>query len=175
MELLAVGQIVKTVGLKGEVKVYPSTHFRDSRFKVGNHLFLSKDGENLTEVTIKVHHKNGNVDQLVFNEFKTIEEVEGFVGFYLYVEKDRKFLKKDNYFYSDLIGLDVYFDNGNYIGKVSNIEEYASYSTLRVKQEDKKAKDVLIPFLNAFVSEVDLENKKIIIKFIEGLLWKLKS
>ena len=170
MEFLTVGRIVRTIGLKGEVKVYPTTHFRDSRFKVGNHLLLSKDGETLKEVTIKAHHKNGNVDQLVFNEFSTIEEVEGFVGFYLYVEKDRKFLKKDNYFYSDLVGLDVYFDNGKFIGKVSNIEEYASYSTLRVVQEGKNAKDVLIPFLNAFISEVDLENKKIIVKFIEGLL-----
>ena len=168
MEYLQVGTLIKTVGLKGEVKVYPTTHFRDSRFKKGNHLFLSKDGEIVKELTIKSHRVNGNCDNLIFEEFSSKEEVEKYIHFDLLVEKNNKFLKKDMYFYSDLIGLDVYFDNEDYIGKVIKIEEYSSYETLRVKRE--KEKDVLIPFVNAFIKEVSLEEKKIIIKFIEGLV-----
>ena len=54
MEYLLVGTIVKTVGLKGEVKIYPATHFRDSRFKVGNHVFLlDENGQKYKTLTIK--------------------------------------------------------------------------------------------------------------------------
>ncbi len=167
MEYLLVGTLIKTIGLKGEVKVYPTTHFRDSRFKKGNHLFLSKDGE-MKEVTIKSHKTNGNCDNLIFNEFNSIEEVEKYLHYELLVVKDEKNLKKDMYYFSDLIGLDVFFDNEIYIGKVKKVEEYTSYQTLRVSRESEK--DVLIPFVKAFIKEVNLENKKIIVNYIDGLL-----
>ena len=169
MEYLIVGTIIRTVGLKGEVKVYPSTHFRDSRFKSGNHLFVSKPGsDERRELTIKTHHKNGELDQLIFNEISTIEEAEKIVHYDLLVEKDVSFLKKGYYYYSDLEGLEVYFDNGTYIGKVKKIEEYNSYATFRVVREN--GKDVLIPFVNAFVKEILLEEKKMIVNYIDGLL-----
>lgn len=168
MEYLSVGQIVKTIGLKGEVKVYPSTNFRDSRFSKGSHLFiLNKNNEIVRELTVKSHKINGNCDNLIFNEISSIEEAEKLVHEYLNVVKDNTFLKKGEYFYSDLVGLDAYFDNGTLIGKVKKVEEYTSYQTLRVKTEGK---DVLIPFVKAFIKEVSLQEKKIIIKFIEGLL-----
>lgn len=170
MEYLSIGQIVRTVGLKGEVKVYPSTHFRDSRFKKGNHVFiLNDDNTILRELTIKNHRINGDCDNLIFNEISSIEEAEKVVHTYLCVEKDQNFLGKDTYFYSDLKGCDVSFNNGTYIGKVIKVEEYSNYSTLRVKTQGK---DVLIPFVKAFIKEVKLDEKKITINYIEGLVWK---
>ena len=170
MEYLVCGSITKTVGLKGEVRVYPKTDFRDSRFKVGNHIFLSdgKSNDNLIEVTIRTHRNQGEMDVISFKEFQTVESVTPFVGYDLLVVKDKKILKKDEYFYSDLLGMEVYFDNGTFIGIVKKIEEYASYRTLRVARE--KEKDVLIPFVNAMVSDVNLEEKKITVKYIDGLL-----
>ena len=169
MEYLLVGTIVKTVGLKGEVKIYPSTHFRDSRFKVGNHLFLlDEKGEKSKTLTIKKHNKIGEMDQVIFEEISSIEEAQIFIKKDLFVEKDRSFLKKDSYFFDDLINCDVYFDNEQYIGKVSKVEEYSSYATLRVKTEQDKF--VLVPFVHAFIKNVDIKSKKIIVKFIEGLL-----
>ena len=168
MEFLTVGQIVRTIGLKGEVKVYPSTHFRDSRFKKGNHVFLLNDKNEIEqELTIKIHRKNGECDNLVFEEISSIEEAEKINKRFLCVYKDQKDLKNDEFFYSDLIGMSVEFDNGTKIGKVINVEEYNSYATLRAKSADK---DVLIPFVKAFVKSVSLEDKLIIINFIEGLL-----
>lgn len=167
MEYLTVGTIVKTVGLKGEVKVYPSTSFRDSRFKKGNHLFILKNGEIEKTLTIKFHRINGNLDHLVFEEISSIEEAEQLIHQELVVEKDASNLKKDQYFFSDLVGLDVEFEDGKHIGKVKKVEEYSSYQTLRIKTSGK---DVLIPFLKAFILSVDLENKLIKVKYIEGLL-----
>lgn len=168
MEYLSVGQIVRTIGLKGEIKVYPSTSFRDSRFKKGNHLFiLDENNEVVRELTIKIHRVNGDCDNLVFEEISSIEEAEPLLHQYLCVVKDEADLKKDQYFYSDLVGMDVVFDNGKEIGKVLKVEEFTTYQTLRVKTDEK---DVLIPFVKAFIQDVDLASKKITIKFIEGLL-----
>ncbi len=168
MEFLTVGQIVRTIGLKGEVKIYPSTHFRDTRFKKGGRVFLlNEKGEVEKELTIKMHRTNGNCDNLIFEEISSIEEAEKINKKYLYVEKNPEILGKNEYFYSDLIGMKVSFDNGKDIGVVKAIEEYSAYATLRVKSQNK---DVLIPFVNAFVKDVSLENKQIVINFIEGLL-----
>lgn len=169
MEYLLVGTIVKTVGLKGEVRIYPTTHFRDSRFKVGNHVFLlDEDGQKYKQLTIKKHVKNGEMDQVIFEEISSIEEAQLFIKKDLFVEKDRSFLKKDTYFFDDLKGCKVYFDNGSSIGDVIKVEEYNSYATLRVKTE--KEKSVLIPFVNAFIKDVNINEKKIIVNFIEGLI-----
>jgi len=167
MEYLTVGRIIRTVGLKGEVKVYPSTHFRDSRFSKGNHVFLLDQDGNARKLTIKLHRKNGEMDQLIFEEISSIEEAELILKEDLYVEKDNNFLKKGEFFFSDLEKMTVYFDNGKLIGKVKKIEEYNSYATLRV---EGNTRDVLIPFVKSFISDVDLENQKIVIKYIDGLL-----
>ena len=168
MEFLTVGQVVRTIGLKGEVKIYPSTHFRDTRFKKGSRVFLlNENNEVERELTIKTHRTNGNCDNLIFEEISTIEEAEKLNKKYLFVEKNQEILGKNEYFYSDLIGMKVDFDNGKEIGVVKAIEEYTSYATLRVKTNGK---DVLIPFVQAFIKSVSLEEKHIIINYIEGLL-----
>ena len=168
MEFLTVGQVVRTIGLKGEVKIYPSTHFRDTRFKKGSRVFLLNDNNEVErELTIKAHRTNGNCDNLIFEEISTIEEAEKLNKKYLFVEKNLEILGKNEYFYSDLIGMKVDFDNGKEIGVVKAIEEYTSYATLRVKTNGK---DVLIPFVQAFIKSVSLEEKHIIINYIDGLL-----
>jgi 16S rRNA processing protein RimM len=168
MEFLTVGQVVRTIGLKGEVKIYPSTHFRDTRFKKGARVFLLNEAKEIErELTIKVHRTNGDCDNVIFEEISSIEEAEKINKKYLFVEKNPEFLGKNEYFYSDLIGMKVDFDNGKSIGVVKAIEEYNSYATLRVKTSGK---DVLIPFVKAFILSVSLDEKQIIVKFIEGLL-----
>lgn len=168
MEYLTIGRIIKTIGLKGEVKVYPSTHFRGSRFKKGNHVFiLDENNQIIKELVIKTHRINGECDNLIFEGIDTIEEAEKILKYDLNVIKDRKLLKNGEYFYDDLLNCDVYFDNNTLIGKVKKIEEYSSYVTLRIKTDKK---DVLVPFVKAFIKEVDLENKTIIINFIKGLV-----
>ena len=168
MEFLTVGQVVRTIGLKGEVKIYPSTHFRDTRFKKGSRVFLLNENHEVErELTIKAHRTNGNCDNLIFEEISSIEEAEKLNKKYLFVEKNQEILGKNEFFYSDLIGMKVDFDNGKEIGVVKAIEEYTSYATLRVKTNGK---DVLIPFVQAFIKSVSLEEKHIIINYIEGLL-----
>jgi len=168
MEFLTVGQVVRTIGLKGEVKIYPSTHFRDTRFKKGSRVFLLNESKEVErELTIKMHRTNGDCDNLIFEEISSIEEAEKINKKYLFVEKNPEILGENEFFYSDLKGMKVSFDNGQEIGVVTKVEEYNSYATLRVKTKEK---DALIPFVNAFIKSVSLEEKQIVVKYIKGLL-----
>ena len=170
MDYLTVGRIVKTVGLKGEVKVYPTTHFRGSRFKKSNHVFIFLNNE-YKKLIIRSHRENGNLDIIAFEGLNKIDDVEVYVQKDLFVLKDDSFLANGQYFFVDLENCNVYDEENNYIGKVKKIEEYSSYSTLRISRE--RNKDVLIPFVKTFIKSVDINEKKIIVKVIEGLLWRL--
>lgn len=167
MDYLQIGRIVKTVGLKGEVKVYPTTHFRGSRFKKSSHVFLLLNDE-YKEYIIRSHRENGSLDIIAFEGLNKIEDVEDFIQKDIYVKKDQSFLKHNEYFFSDLENCIVYDENHQQIGKVKKVEEYSSYATLRIARE--KEKDALVPFVKAFIKDVDIEKKIITIKVIEGLL-----
>jgi len=167
MEYLTLGKIVKAFGIKGEAKIYSSTHFRKQRYKKNNKVFLyNEKTEQRIEVTIKSHRIDGDFDMVSFNEIKDINELLPYINYLVQVEKDNHLLTKDSYFYSDLVGLEVYDENNKFLGKVKKIEEYAAYQTLRIETNNK---DILIPFVKAFIKEVNLDENKIIIFHWEGL------
>lgn len=167
MEYLTVGKIIKTVGLKGELKIYLTTSFSFERFKKGNVLFLKLDNE-YKKLTIANCREKDNCFITKFMEIPDINVAVQYLGLELFAPKDYSLLKQGEYYYSDLLNCLVYFNNSIFIGKVYKIEEYASYQTLRIKRE--KERDVLIPFVEHFIENVDIVNKKIIIKYIAGLL-----
>ena len=103
----------------------------------------------------------------------TPEEAKALKGYEIHVIKDQKDLEKDTYFYSDLRGCDIVDETGNILGSVSEVEEFPAQLTLRVKRKGKP--DFFVPFVKQFIKSVDIENKRIVIEIIEGLLWKLQS
>lgn len=166
MDFLTVGRIIKTVGLKGELKIFPTTSFSFMRFKKGAILYIEANGE-YRKVTVETKRAKDKFIILKFNELNDINEAEKYLGNFLLAEKDYSLLKKDEYFYEDLLNCTVYFDNGALIGLVYKIEEYGPYVTLRIKTNKK---DVLIPFVEQYLSNVDIASKKIVINYIEGLV-----
>ena len=72
------------------------------------------------------------------------------------------------YYFSDLINCDVISQNNINIGKVIKVEEYSANQTLRIKLEN--GKDLLLPFVKAFIKKVDIENKAIYVELIEGMI-----
>ena len=165
-EYLVIGKIIKVVGLKGELKVYPSTDFSSLRFKTGTTIYL---GEEKKEFEIKNSRNITSFPLIILKDYEDINLVEGFVNQLIYIEKNVIDLPKNTYYFSDLINCEIIDQNSNYIGKVIIVEDYPAQRTLRVKTDGK---DVLIPFVNAFIKNVDIENKKIYVNIIEGMLWK---
>lgn len=168
MEYLKVAKILDTVGLKGEVKVYTTSSFKLERYKEGNTLFIESEKDNYLPFKIQsFRNKEGNIDILKFEGINSIDEAKKYLNKEIVVEKDEKILKKDQYFYSDLIGLTCFNIQDKELGKVIEVSEFTGNLSLKVKTLTKK--EVYVPFNDIFIERVDLENKKLIINEIEGL------
>ena len=98
----------------------------------------------------------------------TKEEAESYRHYEIQVIKDSKDLKKGEYFFADLKACEVFDENNNLLGKVKEVEEFPAQITLRVKANN--GKEFLVPFVKFFIKNIDIENKKITINVIEGML-----
>ena len=157
MQYLEIGQIVNTFGIKGMVKVVPYTDDIE-RFDD-----LKKEYE-IQEVK---YHKN-----MVLIKFKGIEKVEeaqNLRNSYLEIDrKDAKPLEEGVYYIVDLLGLEVYTEEGKLLGKIDDIYNTGSNDIYVVK--DNLGKQVLLPAIKEVIKQVDLENKKIIVHILKGLI-----
>lgn len=166
MEKVVIGTIINTRGLKGELKIMSSTSFPEERFKVGNKVTLLNPNNKMEEeVIIARHFVFKNFDFLVFKGKEDINLVEKYKTWQILA--DKKELGEEDFYYSDLKGMEVYF-NDELLGKVREVFDLNNKSMLRIKKTDNK--DLLVIFMEQFIDNVDLENKKIILKNIEGLL-----
>jgi 16S rRNA processing protein RimM len=168
MKYILVGKIIGTHGIKGEVKVASDSDFRSERFQVGNVCYLKINGQ-MFPIKIDSHRTHKGLDLITFNNINNINDVLPYLQKEIYVESTSlSELNEDEYYYHELIGLDAYLESGEKIGSIADLEEVPQGVLLVLKKTDNK--EVLIPFVKEFVQEVDIENRKIIITPIEGLL-----
>ncbi len=163
MEYIKVGVIANTHGLKGDLRIKSDSDF--NRFAKGSVVYINYKGEYLKMIS-KSHRVNKGLDLVVFEGYEDINKVECFKGSEVYINKDdRHELDEDEFYYDELIGLDVYY-NDELIGKVTNIIDVPQGEILSIERKDDK--DVLIPFENKFIEEMD--DIRIIAKNLEGLI-----
>lgn len=156
-----VGKIVGTHGIKGELKVKSDTSF--NRFEKGNKLYIEKT----EEIIINSCRKHKGMDLITINGLNNINEVLCYVNKDIYVPHDRSELDEGEYYYEELIGLECYDSKDNYIGPVIDLQEVPQGLILEIKGKNKT---ILVPFVEAFIDGIDLEEKKLYINEIEGLL-----
>ena len=98
-----------------------------------------------------------------------INQAKEFKGCYLKINrKDAKELPKGTYFIADLIGLNVYTDDGKILGKIDDIFNYGSNDIYVVK--DELGKQILLPAIKEVIIQIDLENEKMIVHLLKGLM-----
>lgn len=166
-ERLEVGQIVNTFGIKGFVKVYP--YVDDiKRFDNLKTIYLkSKNKENKFEIEEVKYQKN--VVLLKFKGIDTIEQAEVLRNSYIEIErKDAVKLEEGQYFIADLLGLDVFADTGEKLGTLDDIYNTGSSDIFVVKNE--LGKQFLLPHIDEVIKNIDLENGKITVHIIDGLI-----
>ncbi len=167
MEYIEIGQIVNTNGLKGVVKVNPFTD-DISKFEDLKYVYIQLKSE-LKKVKIEQVRYNKNQVLIKLEGIDSIEEAEKYRNFYLKTEKEsQEDLGEDTYYIVDLIGLDVYSDKNEYLGKIEDVFPTGSNDVYVVK--DNLGKQILIPAIADVVKKVDLKNKKMIINLIPGLI-----
>ena len=170
-EYLLLGFITDSFGLDGTVKVLSKTQFGEKRYKKGNVVFLYNEKENSrVEAKVESYRHNGLFDFVKLDIINTKEEAESYRHYEIQVIKDSKDLKKGEYFFADLKACEVFDENNNLLGKVKEVEEFPAQITLRVKANN--GKEFLVPFVKFFIKNIDIENKKITINVIEGMLWE---
>lgn len=168
MEWIKIGALIKPFGLKGEMKVYSMTDFEENRFKKGNTIYMAVEADKipLKIASYKVHKGQPIVS---FENYQDINLIEKYSKAELFVRKeDLHTLPKGEYYVFQLKGLKVIDQVGNLIGEVINVEETGAHNVLRIACDNQK--EVLVPYVDAFVKEVDLKKQEIRIEVIEGLL-----
>lgn len=162
---LKVGQIINTHGVKGEVKVYPLTD-DVKRFNKLKFVFI-KDKDAYTKVNVEGVKYFKNLVILKLEGINNMTEAEKYKKVYLYVDRENAVkLEEDAYFIADLIGLDVYTLEGEYLGKITDVFSTGSNDVYEIKNDDNS---LLIPAIKDVVKEVDLNNSTMKISLLEGL------
>lgn len=163
---LELGQIVNVKGLKGEIKVNPFTE-NINRFETLNKILIKQKNEIKEYEIEKVTYQKNQVI-LKLKGIDTIEAAETLRNYYILINrKDLEPLEPGKYYIADLIGLEVYTEDGIVLGKVDDIYNTGSNDIYVVKDELGKQK--LLPGIPDVIKKVDLENSKIIVNLIEGL------
>ena len=165
-DLLQVGVITSTHGIKGEVKVYPTTD-DVKRFKQLKSVILeTKAGKQ--EVNIESVKFFKNMAIIKFEGYNKIEDVERMRQVKLYVTRDNAVkLQKNEYFIADLIGCTI-FENNDELGTLSEVLQTGANDVYIVKT--KESKEILIPAIKECILKVDIKKKKIMVHLLEGLV-----
>lgn len=167
MQYLEVGQIVNTFGIKGQVKVVPFTDDIERFDELNKVYIVMRNCKKEVEIENVKYHKN--MVLLKFKGLDKIEDVEIYKNCYLEIDrKDGRKLEEGTYYIVDLLGLDVISDEGENLGKLDDIYNTGSNDIYVVKNE--MGKQILLPAIKEVIKDVDLENKKITVHIINGLL-----
>lgn len=166
-DLLQAGVITTTHGIHGEVKVFPTTD-DVHRFEDLDSVLLDT-GREYMELEIENVKYFKQYAILKFKGIDNINDIEKYKGRSLYVTRDQAIpLEEDEYYIADLIGLDIYLENGEKFGVLKDVMETGANDVYIVETEE--GKEVLIPAIHECVLDIDVEENRMEIHLMDGLL-----
>lgn len=161
--LLEVGQIVNSYGIKGFVKVVPLVD-DNNQFKSFKKVYIQEKQQELHIEEVKF---SKNLVLLKFKEINTIEEAEKLRNYYIKVERKDIVLKEGAHFIVDLIGLDVFTEEGENLGKLVDVLKPGANDVYVVENEEKK--QILLPVIPDVIKKIDINENRVTVKLLEGL------
>lgn len=166
-EKLEVGQIVNVFGIKGFVKLYPYVD-NINRFDELKNVFIKNNKFEIEQVKYQK-----NMVLIKFKGIETVEQAEKLRNSIVEISRtDAIPLEEGQYFIADLIGLNVYLENGEKLGVLEDIYNTGSSDIYVVKNE--LGKQFLLPYIDDVIKNIDLDNEKITVHLIKGLIeWNL--
>ncbi|KAJ3704351.1 hypothetical protein LUZ61_008056 [Rhynchospora tenuis] len=179
-----VGTISTVHGVKGEVKVVSSTDFPELRFgKPGKRWLKTRDGgkESIKEIDLIKGRRNPGQNNWIISlkGINSVEEANNIVGSALLIRSDdRPELGEGEFYTPDLIGMRVILkETGKLVGTVVSVMNTKGNDILQVEpgligreEEDSSNSQILIPFVEEIVTEVDMERQEMQITPPKGLL-----
>ncbi len=161
-----IGKIAGTHGIKGTLKIFPTTDMPE-RFELLKEVILEiKDEKKVCEIAKVAYHKNFVL--LTLKEYNDINQVEGFKGGRVLIPADKALpLGEDEYYTKDLYDMDVYTDEGEYLGKITEVYVTGANDVYGLKKEGEK--ELLIPAIKQCILNINVRDKKMTVKLMEGL------
>jgi 16S rRNA processing protein RimM len=166
MDLFEVGEIVKTRGLHGCLKVLSYLETR-SNFSIPDFVYIEKIPGQKIRFCLKKIEISGRSFFIELNEIKDVESAKDLVGCKVYLPKD--FLEKlpeGEYYFKDIIGLDVYSEEGNYIGKIEAVFPTGSNDVYVCRAEER---EILLPAISHVIKKIDINQRIMTVKIPDGL------
>lgn len=166
-QYLRVGVISSTHGLKGEVKVFPTTDDPE-RFRKLKKVYLDTGKDYMPlKVTGVKFFKNQVI--LKFQEFQDINEIEKYRGKDLLIDREQAVpLAENENFIVDLIDMDVYDEEEKRLGTLMDVLQTGANDVYVVETDE--GKEILLPAIPSCILDVDVEAAKMIVRIPEGLL-----
>lgn len=166
-ELLQVGVITQTHGIRGEVKVFPTTDDA-ARFRDLKHVLLDTGKETLPlEIENVKFFKQFVI--LKFKGFDNINDVEGYKRCPLLVERSEAVpLEEDEYFITDMIGMQVSTDSGEDFGVLKDVLTTGANDVYVIDRPSEG--EVLIPAIKECILDVDIPGRKMTVHVMKGLV-----
>lgn len=162
-----IGQIVNTNGLKGIVKVKPFTD-DIKEFETFESIYVQKKAE-LIEFKIESVRYAKNMVLLKLKGIDNIDEAETLKNLYIKVRREQlPELQENSYYIVDLLECEVVTVDGEILGKMDDVFNTGSNDVYVVKNEE--GKQILLPAIKEVIKNVDIPNRKITVKLMEGLI-----
>ena len=162
-----VGVITSTHGVRGEVKVYPTTDDA-RRFKRLKEVILDTGKEQITlEIEGVKFFKQFVI--LKFKGFDNINDIERYKSKSLFVTRANAVrLRRNEYFIADLIDIEVFDENDQPFGVLTDVLETGANDVYVIKMTD--GREVLVPAIKECILSVDIEGRKMVVHLLDGLL-----
>jgi len=166
LKRLMVGVVTKPHGLKGEVNLFPTTDDPD-RFDYLDRVYLG-DGEDARELAVEgvKYHKGRPI--LKFRGIDRIEDAEKLRNAQLFVRREDAIpLEEGEYYVGDLVGCDVFLEDGSLLGSLKDVLKTGVNSVYVIDVPGKN--DVLLPSVDDFIVHRDVENRSITVRLMKEI------
>ncbi len=166
-KLLLVGKVIKPHGVKGLIRVWSYARSAESFLHSGS-IFIKLDQDAPVEFRVLEVKPYKNIFLMAVEGLDSYEKAEKYRGAKIFVRKDQLKENSDGeYYWFELIGLDVYQDTGEYLGILKEIIPTGSNDVYVVSLNQS---EFLIPAIQEVIRKIDIEKGKMIISAMEGLL-----
>jgi 16S rRNA processing protein RimM len=165
--LITIGKVLKPWGVKGEMKIEPLTDFPERFKELGRVSLVSPAGKEISCAVTAVRYANG-VPFLTFPGYDTPEKAKTLNGWFIKIPREEVVpLPEGSYYWFELIGMEVFSEEGEKLGTITDVFETGSNDVYVMK---RGRKEIYLPATREVIKQVDMATKKMVIHLIDGLM-----
>ncbi|NDL68178.1 ribosome maturation factor RimM [Anaerotalea alkaliphila] len=166
-DFIYIGRVANTHGIKGGMKIFPTTE-DPRRFEQLKSVWLEKPDGTTVKMDITQIKYFKNFVLLQFAQVQTMTEAEGYKQSIVKIPRSQALpLEEDEYYLGDLLGMEVWLEDGSRLGTLSDVIFTGSNDVYVVKREE--GKDLLLPAIKSCVLSVDMKDRRILVRVPAGL------